>query len=228
MPQVSADGKTYTFKVKQGLKWSDGTPITSQTFAYSIDRAESPCTASPAAYYLYSLKDAVDYNTVSTCSNGVVKGKITTLINDSIQTPDAQTLVLTLAQPATYFLEAMTYPTSYAVPQQLISKYPTDWTKHLADGTGFGGNLYKITSWNHSGNLTLDRNDSFWGTKPKLREISITFYKDTTTAYNSYLAGKDDIGGAPTAQLAAAKTHAGFHQIGVQQIDYDELEDGAV
>jgi peptide/nickel transport system substrate-binding protein/oligopeptide transport system substrate-binding protein len=220
MPTVSADGKTYTFKVKQGLKWSDGTPITSQTFAYSIDRAESPCTGSPAAYYLYSLKDAVEYNTVSTCSNGVVKGKVTSLINDSITTPDAQTLVLTLESPATYFLEAMTYPTSYAVPQQLISKYPTDWTKHLADNGGFGGNLYKITSWNHSGNLTLDRNDSFWGTKPKLREISITFYKDTTTAYNSYLAGKDDIGGAPTAQLAAAKTHAGFHQIGVQQIDY--------
>ena len=220
MPTVSSDGLTYTFKVKSGLKWSDGTPITSQTYAYSINRAESPCTASPAAYYLYTLKDALNFNTAETCTNGKITGKIQTLIGDSIQTPDAQTLVLTLAQPAAYFLEAMTYPTSYAVPEQLISQYPTNWTQHLADGTGFGGNLYKVTLWNHAGKLTLDRNDAFWGTKPKLREIQFTFYKDTTTAYNSYLSGKDDIGGAPTAQLAAAKKHAGFHQVGVQQIDY--------
>ena len=220
MPTVSSDGLTYTFKVKSGLKWSDGTPINAQTYAYSINRAESPCTASPAAYYLYVLKDALTFNTAETCTNGKISGKVQTLIGDSINTPDAQTLVLTLAQPATYFLEAFTYPTSDAVPEQLINQYPTTWTQHLADGSGFGGNLYKVTLWNHAGSLVLQRNDAFWGTKPKLREIDFTFYKDTTTAYNSYLAGKDDIGGAPTAQLAAAKKHAGFHQVGVQQIDY--------
>jgi peptide/nickel transport system substrate-binding protein/oligopeptide transport system substrate-binding protein len=220
LPSVSSDGMTYTFKVKPGLKWSDGTPITSETFAYSINRAEDPCTASPAAYYLYTLKDALAFNTVSVCTAGKATGKVTTLIGDAIQTPDAQTLVLQLAAPATYFLEAMTYPTSYAVPEQLITAHPTDWTQHLADGTGFGGNLYKVTKWDHAGHLVLDRNDAFWGTKPTLREINITFYKDTTTGYNSYLSGKDDIGTAPTAQLAAAKTHKGFNQVGVQQIDY--------
>jgi len=223
MPTVSSDGLTYTFKVRQGLKWSDGTPITSETYAYSINRAESPCTASPAAYYLYTLKDAVDFNTAETCTNGKISGKIQTLIGDAIQTPDAQTLVLTLAQPATYFLEAFTYPISYAVPEQLITQHPTDWTQHLADNGGFGGSLYKLTLWNHAGKLTLDRNDAFWGDKPKLREIDMTFYKDTTTGYNSYLSGKDDIGTAPTAQLAQAKTHKGFHQVGVQQIDYNAM-----
>ena len=223
MPDVSSDGLTYTFKVKPGLKWSDGTPITSETFAYSINRAESPCTASPAAYYLYTLKDAVTFNTAETCTNGKISGKVQTLIGDSIQTPDAQTLVLTLEQPATYFLEAFTYPISYAVPEQLITQFPTDWTQHLTDNGGFGGNLYKLTLWNHAGKLTLDRNDAFWGQKPKLREIQLTFYKDTTTAYNSYLSGKDDVGSAPTAQLAAAKTHKGFHQVGVQQIDYNAM-----
>ncbi|HZC07341.1 MAG TPA: peptide ABC transporter substrate-binding protein [Ktedonobacterales bacterium] len=222
MPAVSSDGLTYTFKVKPGLKWSDGTPIDANSFAYSINRAESPCTASPAAYYLYTLKDALNFNTAETCdaATGKIKGSIQTLIGDSVIVPDAQTLELKLAQPATYFLEAMTYPISYAVPQQLISKYPTDWTQHMIDNGGLGGNLYKITTWNHAGKLVLQRNDSFWGTKPKLREVDITFYKDTTTAYNSYLSGKDDIGAAPTAQLAQAKTHAGFHQVGVQQIDY--------
>lgn len=221
MPTVSSDGKTYTFKLKPNLKWSDGTPITSETFAYSMNRSEDPCTASPAAYYLYMLKDAMDFNTNETCDkSGKITGKIQTLVGDALETPDAQTLVVHLAQPATYFLEAMTYPTSFAVPETLVTAHPKDWTQHLTDNGGFGGNLYKVTKWDHAGHLVLDRNDQFWGTKPKLREINITFYKDVSTAYNSYLAGKDDIGGAPTAQLAAAKTHKGFHQVGVQQIDY--------
>ncbi|HET9111601.1 MAG TPA: ABC transporter substrate-binding protein, partial [Ktedonobacterales bacterium] len=153
MPTVSSDGLTYTFKVKAGLKWSDGTPIDANTYAYSINRAESPCTASPAAYYLYTLKDALDFNTSETCdaASGKITGKIQTLIGDSIIVPDAQTLELKLAQPSTYFLEAMTYPTSYAVPQQLVEKYGTNWTQHMTDNGGLGGNLFKITEWNHAG-----------------------------------------------------------------------------
>jgi peptide/nickel transport system substrate-binding protein/oligopeptide transport system substrate-binding protein len=221
LPKVSPDGLTYTFKVRSGLKWSDGTPITSQSFAYSINRAEDPCTASPAAYYLYNLKDALNFNTAETCgTDGKPVGAVKTLIGDAIETPDAQTLVLHLSSPATYFLEAMTYPTAFAVPQQLVTQYPKDWIQHMADGNGLGGFLFKVTKWDHAGHLVLTRNDSYWGTKTKLREVDFTFYKDTTTAYNSYLTGKDDIGSAPSAQLAAAKTHPGFHQVGVQQIDY--------
>ncbi len=48
----------------------------------------------------------------------------------------------------------------------------------------------------------------------------MTFYKDTNTAYSAYLSGQADVGTAPSAQLAKAKTHTGFHQIAVQQIDY--------
>ncbi len=223
MPTVSSDGLTYTFKLKPNLKWSDGTPITSETYAYSINRAESPCTASPAAYYLYSLKDALNFNTAETCTNGVIKGPVQTLIGDSVLTPDAQTLEVKLATPATYFLEAFTYPISYAVPEQLVKQYPTDWTNHMADNGGLGGNLFKVTLWNHAGKLTLQRNTAFWGAPTKLREVDYTFYKDSTTAYNAYLSGKDDIGAAPTAQLAQAKTHVGFHQVGVQQIDYNAM-----
>ncbi len=66
----------------------------------------------------------------------------------------------------------------------------------------------------------LTRNTAFWGTQPKLREVDVTFYKDTSLAYNAYLAGQADVGYAPASQLAKAKTRLGFHQIAVQQIDY--------
>jgi peptide/nickel transport system substrate-binding protein/oligopeptide transport system substrate-binding protein len=222
LPTVSSDGLTWTFKVRSGLKWSDGTPITAQTYAFSMNRAENPCNAFGAAYYLYAIKDASAFNSEKCdTASGKITGPVQTLIGDSINATDSQTLVVTLAQPATYFLYAMTYPTSYAVPEQLVSKYgSTNWTNHLADNGGFGGDIFKVTQWNHVGDLILSRNDAFWGTKPVLSKVDVKFYKDTTTAYNAYLAGQSDVGVAPVAQLAQAKTHKTFHQIPVQQIDY--------
>lgn len=227
MPTVSSDGLTYTFKVKPGLKFSDGEPIDASAFAFAMNRAEDPCTASPVAYYLYPIKDAATFNG-ETCNKegnySAAKGQtgpvIKSLIGDSIVVQDPQTLVVTLQQPASYFLEAMTYPTSYAVPQNLIAQYGTQWINHLADGSGFGGSLFKVTKWDHKGSLILQRNDAFWGTKPKLREIDFTIYKSVETEYSAYLAGQNDLGIPPTAQLAAAKKRSDFHQTGVLSIDY--------
>ena len=225
LPTISADGLTWTFTLRPGLKWSDGTPITAQTFAYSINRALDPCNAFNAAYYLYAIKDAVAFNADETCDQRThtIKGPLQTLIGDSIHAPDAQTLVITLARPDTAFLAAMTYPAAAAVPQQLIEQYGAKYTEHLADGPGFGGDLFKVTKWDHAGHLVLQRNDNFWGDKPKLREVDYTFFKDATTAYNAYLAGQTAVGFAPAAQLTQARTHQGFHQIPIQQIDYYAL-----
>jgi oligopeptide transport system substrate-binding protein len=230
LPTVSSDGLTWTFTLRPGLKWSDGTPITAQTFAYSIDRALNPCNAFNAAYYLYPIKDAVAFNADEVCDQQThtIKGPIQTLIGDSIHAPNAQTLVITLARPETAFLAAIAYPAAAAVPQQLIEQYGAKYTEHLADGSGFGGDLFRVTKWVHAGeldgnhvsHLVLQRNDNFWGDKPRLREVDYTFFKDASTAYNAYLAGHTDVGFAPAAQLTQAKTHQGFHQIPIQQIDY--------
>ncbi len=156
MPTVSADGLTWTFKVKPGLKWSDGTAINAKTYAYSMNRAENPCNAFGAAYYLYAVKDAAAFNGETCAADGTtVKGAIQTLIGDSITTPDDLTLQIQLATPATYFLYAMTYPTSYAVPEQLISQYGNKYTDHLVDNGGFGGDIFKVTKWDHTGHLVL-------------------------------------------------------------------------
>jgi peptide/nickel transport system substrate-binding protein/oligopeptide transport system substrate-binding protein len=50
--------------------------------------------------------------------------------------------------------------------------------------------------------------------------VDYTYYKDVSTGYNAFLAGQAEVGSAPAAQIAQAKTHKGFHQLPVQQIDY--------
>ena len=221
LPNVSEDGLTWTFKIRPNLKWSDDTPITAETYAFSMNRAENPCNAFGAAYYLYAIKDAAAFN-AEACDTAHMKprGPIQTLLGDSITTPDPLTLRIRLTQPATYFLSAMTYPASYAVPEQLIQQYGAKWTDHLADGAGFGGDLFKLTKWDHQGHLVLSRNDSFWGVKPKLREVDFHFYKDASAAYQAFLAGQIDAGYAPADHLTIARGHKTFHQLPIQQIDY--------
>ncbi len=119
--EISADGLTYTFDLRKGMAWSDGTPIDAATFAYSINRALDPCLASPVSYYLLDLVSAQAFNN-SACPTGAIKSAAT-LIGSTIKTPDPLTLRLTLAHPAGYFLSALTSSPSWAVPQALVERY---------------------------------------------------------------------------------------------------------
>src|SRR5215469_3607236 len=135
MPTFNSTDNTYTFTVRSGLRWSDGTPINANTFAYSINRSLNPCTASLVTYYMFPIKDAEAFSTEACSSSGTASGKIKTLIGDSLNVPNTQTLVITLNAPAPYFLQAMCYPTAFAQPEQLINKYGTkNWTAHLTGG----------------------------------------------------------------------------------------------
>jgi peptide/nickel transport system substrate-binding protein/oligopeptide transport system substrate-binding protein len=213
MPAFNSTDNTYTFTVRSGLRWSDGTPINANTFAYSINRSLNPCTASLVTYYMYPIKDAEAFSTEACSSSGTASGKIKTLIGDSLNVPNPQTLVITLNAPAPYFLQAMCYPTAFAQPEQLINKYGTkNWTAHLTGGGGFGGNLYKVSVWDHKGNLDLVRNPSFWATPPRLTRINFKVYQTVSAEYNDYLAGSLDLGIAPVAQYKASKKRPGFHE----------------
>jgi peptide/nickel transport system substrate-binding protein/oligopeptide transport system substrate-binding protein len=222
LPTFDATKNTYTFTIRPGLKWSDGTPIDANTFAYSINRSLSPCTGSAVTYYLFAIKDASAYSVQKCGADGTsVVGKIPTLIGDSLNVPDSQTLVITLTGPAPYFLDAITYPTADAQPKQLIDQYGVkNWTAHLTDNGGFGGNLYKLKVWDHKGNVDVIRNDGFWGNKPQLREIDFKVYQTVQAEYSDYLDGKLEWGTAPPAQYKVSKTRSDFHEEGGLQINY--------
>ncbi len=223
MPTVSSDGLTYTFKIRPGLKWSDGTAIDANTFAYSLNRSLDPCTKSGGASYLYPIKGAVDFNT-STCdaaadAQNQVDSK--TLVGQSIVVTDPQTLTITLEKPAAYFTSAMTVGVAMAQPKQLITQFgDKNWTDHLADNGGFGGSMYKLTTWDHKGNVVLDRNDAFWGEKPKIRQIHYHIYQDSQTEFNDYQTGKILNSGVPLAQYPEAKTRKDFYELPALAIGY--------
>src|SRR4029077_19083273 len=101
--EVSSDGLTYTFHLNSGMKWSDGTAIDANTFAFAINRSLDPCFASGVSYYNLNIKGATDYNSktcvAATGSDewaGLDETAKTALIGKSIVVSDPLTLAVTI------------------------------------------------------------------------------------------------------------------------------------
>lgn len=211
---VSADGLTMTFHLRSGMRFSDGEPITAQTFAFALNRALDPCVSAPLAWYLYPIAEAAAFNQ-ETCvapQQDGIAGPITTLIGigQPLNVVDPLTLTITLAQPAMRLLTVLTQPIAFAVPQRLIQQYGGQWTQHLTDHGGVGGGLFLLNRTPQQGGLRLLRNSAFWGAAPRLREIEYSLYSGAASAYGAYQAGKLDIGYPSADQVAAAPKSAGI------------------
>jgi oligopeptide transport system substrate-binding protein len=199
--QASQDGLTYTFHLRQGLKFSDGTPLTANDVAYSLNRVLLPATKSPVSGYLSLLKD---YDQITT-------GKKPSLIGDSIIVQDANTIQLVISQPAAYFLEALSYSTGDVVEQKLVDKYGATWTDHLSEGGGDGP--FKVQSYGHTSSLVLVPNPNYYGFQPKLQKIVYVIASDRDSIYKSYQAKQYDLAPVPPSQDAIARKQPGFQQV---------------
>ena len=196
----SSNGLTWTFKLHPNLKFSDGTPLTSQDVIYSIDRALSPQISSlngVSLTYLGLIQDAVKR----------VNGKIPTLINDSLMAPDPNTVVIKTSKQTGYFLETLSYPTSYVVEKKVIAQWGLKWTDHLGDNNGQGGDgPFKVKSYSHTTGIIFSPNANYYGPRPQLQEVDFDFYKTAETAYAAYQANQVDITPIPPEDLQVAKT----------------------
>jgi ABC-type dipeptide transport system, periplasmic component len=195
---VSSDGLTYTFKIRPGLKFSDGTTIDASTFAYSINRAIDPATKSTVSYYLQLVKDYDQFSA----------GKIKTLIGDSLIVQDPQTLVIKISKPAAYFLQALNYSTSFAVNPNLIKKYGAKWVDHLSEGAASGP--FQVKSYSTTSALVLIPNPYFKLFTPKLKEIDYPVTSDRDATFKSLKAGQYDLAPVPPADDAANKDLPGY------------------
>jgi oligopeptide transport system substrate-binding protein len=209
--EVSSDGLAYTFHLRSNLKFSDGTPLTSQDVVYSINHALLPATRSEVTYYLNLVKD---YDKITT-------GKLPTLIGDSLLAPDPSTVKIIVSKPAAYFLQALTYPNSYVVEKKLLDRYGSMWTHHLSEGGGDGP--FKVQSWDHTRGLVLVPNATYYGPQPRVQKLELLLSGGPDTTYNDYLTHQLDatgILGVPPAHLAEARTRPDFHEYPVLAIRY--------
>jgi ABC-type oligopeptide transport system substrate-binding subunit len=211
---ISPDGLTYTFTLHPNLKFSDGTPLTAQDVAYSINRTLLPATQSPVTSYLSLIKDY----------DKITSGQIPTLIGNSLLVKNPQTIAIVLKKPQVYFLQTLSYPTSYVVERKLIDRYGKSWTDHLTEGGGAGP--FKTASYSHTLGLVVIPNQFYYGQHPRLKQIAFSISGDTNTSYQAYLSNQYDQTGIPVAKLDYAKTrpdyvHTPSLSLTMIQLNYD-------
>lgn len=193
--EQSDDGLTWTFKLKPNQTFSDGTPLTSEDVVWSIDRAFAPeLKSSSASFYLSLIKDGDKRS----------NGKIPTLINDSLFAPDPSTVKIIITKKAPYFLQALTYTTSWVLEKKFVEKYGNQkFMEHLGEGGGAGP--WIIQSYTHGKEIVFVPNKNYNGTKPQLKKVIFTFYKDAPTTFKAYQVGQTDDAPVPTANMEQAK-----------------------
>jgi oligopeptide transport system substrate-binding protein len=209
MPTLSADKRTYTFTLKPNLKFSDGTPVTAADVVSSISRTLSKAEASPnGTLYLGLIKGAVDFNA----------GKLKTL--PGVTAPDPQTVKITLEHPAGYFLQTLTYPTSYLTKPTLAPG--TDMVGPNAQKVNIGTGPFMFSKpWRYRQEMFLAPNPNWYNaSKLKIKEIDVKFIADVTTEYNEYLSGQIPETVVPSSFVASVKNNPDYHQTGLLQIDY--------
>jgi oligopeptide transport system substrate-binding protein len=177
---VSADGLTYTFTLRPGMKWSDGSPLTSADFLYSIRRAVTPATASRFASFFYPVKNA----------RRALKGEVPPE-QIGVRAPDPLTLVYTLENPAPYILQNLASNVASPVPRRQIEALGRQWTR---PGKLVSNGPFTLAEWIPNDHVTLVRNPHFFdAANVRVDEVRWHPTESQATSLRRYQAGELDI-----------------------------------
>ena len=216
--QKSDDGLTYTFKLRSGLKWANGNPITAQDFVYGWQRTNDPKTASQYAYLFSGIKNA----------DAIQSGKDKNLDDLGVKALDDQTLEVTLEKPMPQLESVLTmapfYPQSKAFVDKVGSKYGTAAKYTLASGP------FVLKGWTGSNNkYSLVKNKNYWDADAvKTPKVEIQTIKDQNTGYNLYKGNKLDLAYLSSDQVRASQKRKDYKVIPMASTFYLEFNEKKV
>lgn len=175
--EVSEDGKTYTFKLREGLKWSDGTPLTAEDFVYSWQRVCDPNVAAPYAETVLGMVEGYQE---------AIAGDITKL---NVEAPDATTFVVHLSAPCPYFESLAAFATLSPVQKATIEKngdaWATDAKTYVSNGP------FHVTEWVPNSYILMEKNENYWdAANIKIDGIKFNLIEDANASYNAYNSGE--------------------------------------
>ncbi|MGK0575837.1 peptide ABC transporter substrate-binding protein [Macrococcus capreoli] len=178
--RISDDKKTYTFKLKDGLKWSNGDALTAKDFEYSWKRVLDPKTAAYSPSALYFIEGAEAYNTN--------KGKVEDV---KIKAVDDKTLQVGLKNPIDFFPKIITGAAYYPVNKNVVEKNKK-WSAEAS--TLVTNGPFVVEEWKHNDHINLKKNDkSHLADKVKLPSVHFKMVADTNTEYQLYKNGELDL-----------------------------------
>jgi oligopeptide transport system substrate-binding protein len=186
--EVSDDGQTITFTLKDGFAYSDGQPVVAGDFVYSWRRLIDPRTASEYAYVLDYVQGGLETRTADPEVDD-----IDAMLEDfGVAAPDDSTFVVTLSQPASWFV--------YVATMWLTVPLREDMVFTEAEGYISSGPMM-LTEWNHNANVVLEPNPNWGGDPVNLERIEYSVISDQAAELAAYEAGDIDIAQPPAAEI---------------------------
>jgi peptide/nickel transport system substrate-binding protein/oligopeptide transport system substrate-binding protein len=177
--EISPDGKTFTFKLRKGVKFHNGREMTAEDVKYSLDRVTNPKTQSPGAGFFASIAGYED----------VAGGKSESL--SGVTVVDPSTVKIDLSRPDATFLHVMAINFSHVVPKEAVEQYGADFGKNPV-GTG----AYKMAEWTLGQRLVFEKNPDYWRKGlPYLNKITFEIGQEPIVALLRLQKGEVDVPG---------------------------------
>lgn len=204
--EMSEDGLSYVFTIREGLKWSNGDPLTAKDFEYSWKRAVAAETAADYSYMFNSIKGFPD-------------------ALDVVASEDGTTFTVNLNSPVAYFLDLAAFPTFFAVHQATVegaAGYKDAAGAVVSPGAwaleaGFvSSGPFMLTEWKHNESMVYTKNPNFWNAENvKLEALQFMLSADDVAVYAAYQAGDlDFIDTVPPDQIKGLIGTPEFYVVG--------------
>ena len=188
---ITADGLTYTFKLRDGVTWSDGRPLTAGDFEYTFKRLLSSETAGPYADFFTVIQGGEEYM-MALEADQAVKASLREALGISAASDD--TLIINLAAPNPTFLQKVALVAALPVRRDVIERHGAAWTEA---GNHVGNGPYVLSEWVHQDHITLEANPNYWGQAPRQVRIQLSMITDVNAELTAYKAGDLDIARIP-------------------------------
>jgi oligopeptide transport system substrate-binding protein len=196
--EVSEDGKTWTFTLREDAKWSNGDPVTANDFVYAWQRAVDPATGSEYGPYMMGgvIKNATAVN----------KGEVP-VDQLGVKADGDFTLVVELENATPYFESLTTFGTFLPLNQKFVEE-KADTFATSAD-TLLSNGPFKFASWTSTAQeWELVKNDTYWDAKTvKLEKMTYVVVKESQTAVDLYEKGEVDRAGLSSDLVDQYSTH---------------------
>ncbi len=197
--ETSEDGLTWTFHLRDGLKWSDGSALTANDFVYSWRRVCDPMVAAPYAETVLGMVEGYA---------DAIGGNLEAL---GVEAPDDKTLVVHLSQPCSYFGSLAAFATLSPVQQATIDANGDGWAVN-ADTYITNGCFY-ISEWVPGSYIMCTKNPNYWNADAiKLDGIKFNLIEDPNASYSAYQTGEVlFIKDVPTEEIPSLEGNEEFY-----------------
>lgn len=201
--EVSDDGLTYTFKLRENAKWSNGEPVTANDFVFSWRRLVDPKTASE---YNFIMDVAGVKNASKIVEGELPKEEL------GIEAIDDYTLKITLDRPVPYFKSLTTFASFFPLNEKFVTekgdKYALEPENLLANGP------FKMVEWNKGYGYKLDKNSYYYDAeKVKIDGIDFRIIKDNQTAALKFESNELDVAKISSELVDKYKSSPSYNQV---------------